>query len=204
MDEYLFPQAEVNTFPPAEVNMFPPAGINAWPEPQQQERALADAEAFDRTAAVAGVIAVSGDTRRLSHISAGLLAAVLVGAATMGAALLVRGHPLALGSLGLLVPVLVCWLLAAALVLHSEGPVTSAFAELRRATGAPVNPYAPWVPVGLEPLADSQVTWDHVVPLIAAARRQHERARLALSVAILTTAAFLLWMVLSLAVAALA
>jgi hypothetical protein len=170
----------------------------------RREHALAAAQAFDRTAAIAGVITVTGDTRRLSHISAGLLAAVLVGAATMGAALLVRGHPLALGSLGLLAPVLVIWLLAAALVLHSEGPVTSAFAELRRATGAPVNPYAPWVPVGVEPVVDSEVAWDYVVPLIAAARRQHERARLALSVAVLATAAFLLWMVLILAVAALA
>jgi hypothetical protein len=187
MHEYLFPLAEAST----------------WPGSAESERVLADAEAFDRTAAIADVIAVTGDTRRLSHISAGLLAAVLVAAATMGAALLVRGHPLALGSLGLLVPVLVGWLVAAALVLHSEGPVTSAFAVLRRATGAPVNPYAPWVPAGLEPLADSGVTWDYVVPLIAAARRQHERARLALSVAVLTTAAFLLWMVLSLAVAAL-
>jgi hypothetical protein len=47
------------------------------------------------------------------------------------------------------------------------------------------------------------VTWDFVVPLIAATRRQHARARLALSAAVLTTAAFLLWMMLSLAVAAL-
>jgi hypothetical protein len=48
------------------------------------------------------------------------------------------------------------------------------------------------------------VTWNYVVPLIAATRRQHDRARFALSVAALTTAAFLLWMVLALALAALA
>jgi hypothetical protein len=185
MHEYLFPQAVTST----------------WPEPAQGP--LADAQALDHSAAIADVIAVTGDTRRLSHICAGLLAAVLVGAATMGAALLVRGHPLALGSLGLLVPVLVSWLVGAALVLHSEGPVTSAFAELRRATGAAVNPYVPWVPIGVEP-PDAEVAWDYVVRLIAAARRQHERARIALFVAVLTTAAFLLWMVLSLAVAALA
>jgi hypothetical protein len=187
MHEYLFPQAQPS----------------AWPEPPQRERSLADAQAFDPTAAIADVIAVTGDTRRLSHISAGLLAAVLVGAATLGSALLVHGHPLALGALGLLVPVLVSWLTAATLVLYSEGPVTSGFAELRRATGAPANPFAPWVPLGVESLADAEVTWDYVVPLIAAVRRQHERARLALSVAVLTTSAFLLWMVLSLAVAAL-
>jgi hypothetical protein len=126
-----------------------------------------------------------------------------MGAAAVGAALLVRGQPLAMGSLGLLLPVLVSWLVTAALVLFSEGPVTSAFAELRRATGAPVDPSAPWAPLGVEPLADSEVTWDYVVPLIAATRRQHARAFRALSAAVLTTAAFLLWTVLSLAVTAL-
>jgi len=200
----VFPPATANVFPPAAANVFPPAAANAWPDPARREPALADAQAFGGTMAIADVIAVTADTRRLAHISAGLLAAVLVGAATMGAALLVRGHPLDLGSLGLLAPVLVIWLLAAALVLHCEGPVTSAFAQLRRATGAPVNPYVPWAPVGLEPPAGAEATWDYVVLLIAAARRQHERARLALSVAVLTTAAFLLWMVLILAVAALA
>ena len=100
-------------------------------------------------------------------------------------------------------PVLVSWLVTAALVLFSEGPVTNAFAELRRTTGAPVDPSAPWAPLGVEPLADPEVTWDCIVPLIAATRRRHVRARAALSAAVLTTAAFLLWMMLSLAVAAL-
>ncbi|HEY1823156.1 MAG TPA: hypothetical protein VGG83_24790 [Trebonia sp.] len=118
--------------------------------------------------------------------------------------MLVRGQPLALGSLGLLLPVIASWLVAAALVLFSERPVTSAYAELRRATGAPVSPFAPWAPLGVQPLADSEVTWNYVVPLIAATRRQHDRARFALFVAALTTAAFLFWMVLSLALAALA
>jgi hypothetical protein len=187
MQEYRFNQAEPTL----------------WPESPGRGHVLADAQAFDPAAAISDVIAVTGDTRRLTYISAGLLATVLMGAATVGAALLVRGRPLAMGSLGLLVPVLVSWLVTAALVLFSEGPVTSAFAELRHATGAPVDPSAPWAPLGVAPLADPEVTWDCVVPLIAATRRQHARARLALSAAVLTTAAFLLWMTLSLAVAAL-
>lgn len=164
---------------------------------------LADAGASGPAVDISDVITVTGDTRRLTYISAGLLAAVLMGAAIVGAALLLRGQPLAMGSLGLLMPVLVAWLVTAALVLFSEGPLTSAFAELRRATGAPVDPSAPWAPLGVEPLADPEVTRDCIVPLIAATRRQHARARVALSAAVLTTAAFLLWMMLSLAVAAL-
>jgi hypothetical protein len=180
-----------------------PPEAGAWPEAPGRGRALADDRSCDLTAAITDVISVTGDTRRLIHLSAGLLAAVLVGAATVASALLGRGQVLALGSVGLLMPVILSWLVTAVLVLLAEGPMTSAFSELRRATGAPVDPSAPWTPLGVRPLADSEVTWGHVVPLIAAVTRQHARARLALSAAVITTAVFLLWMALSLAVAAL-
>jgi hypothetical protein len=91
----------------------------------------------------------------------------------------------------------------AALVLLAEGPVTSAFAELRLKTGAPVDPSAPWSPLGVRPLSDAETTWGFVVPLIAAATRQHARTRLAFGGAVVTTTAFLLWMALSLAAASL-
>jgi hypothetical protein len=175
----------------------------AWPERPEWGRALPDDPGCDRTAAITGVILVTGGTRRLTLISAGLLAADVVGAAIVVSALLGRGKVLALGSVGLLVPVTLSWLVTAVLVLLAEGPVTSAFSELRRATGAPVDPSAPWSPLGVRPLTDSEVTWGHVVPLIAAATRQHARARLALSAAVITTAVFLLWMALSLAAATL-
>ena len=103
-----------------------PAPPGQEPEPQEQERIFAGAPATDR-AAVAEIISITGDTRRLTHLSGGLLGAVLAGAA---------------------------------------------------------------------------VAWDYIAPLIAATRRQHERTRCALSAAVLTTAAFLVWMVLSLTMAA--
>lgn len=174
----------------------------AWPTQLGPGRVLAAAPVGDG-AAVAEVIAITGDTRRLTHVSGGLLAGVLVGAATVVAALLVRGQLLALGTVGLLVPVIVSWLVTATLVLLSERPVVSSFSALRWATGARLEPAAPWVPLGVQPLTDSQVTWDYVVPLIAATRRQHERTRRALSAAILTTALFLGWLVLSLTMAVL-
>jgi hypothetical protein len=175
----------------------------AWPESPGRRRALPEERGCDRTAAITRVILVTGDTRRLILISAVLLTADLVGAAIVVSALLGRGRVLALGSVGLLMPVILSWLVTAVLVLLAEGPVSSAFSELRRATGAPVDPSVPWSPLGVRPLADSEVTWDHVVPLIAAATRQHARARLALSAAVFTTAVFLLWMALSLAAATL-
>jgi hypothetical protein len=179
------------------------AGPHPWPAPPGEGRILADAPPFGH-GAIADVIAITGDTRRLTYVCGGLLGAVLAGAATVGAALLVRGQPLAVGTLGLLIPVILSWLATAALLLYSEGPVASAFAELRRATGAAVDPSAPWASLGLQSLADSEVTWDYIVPLIAATRCRRERARRAMGAAVLTTAAFLLWLVLSLTVAALA
>jgi hypothetical protein len=181
-----------------------------WPELRPAAQAPSNDLGGDQallaqsTGAVAEVIAVAGDTRRLTHVSAGLLAGVLIGAAAVSATLASRDKALGLGSVALLVPVIVTWLATGLLLLLSEGPVTSALGELRRVTGAPVDPSAPWRPLGLESLADAEVTWDYVVPLIAAATRRHARARFALGAAFMTTAMFLLWMVLSLAAAAVA
>jgi hypothetical protein len=178
-----------------------PAPPGQEPEPQDQERIFAGAQATDR-AAVAEIISITSDTRRLTHLSGTLLGAVLAGAATVAGTLLVRGHLLAVGTVALLIPLSISWLVTAALVLRSEGPLTGALAELRWATRAPVDPAAPWAPLGVRPCADSEVTWDYIAPLIAATRRQHERTRRALSAAVLTAAAFLAWMVLSLTMAA--
>jgi hypothetical protein len=94
------------------------------------------------------------------------------------------------------------WLAAAALLLHAERPVAGALGELRQATGAQVDPSAPWPPVGVRQLPASQLRWSHVVPLIGATTIRHARARLALAAAITASAALLLWMLLALAVAA--
>ena len=143
------------------------------------------------------MIAVIGDTRRLTQVAAGLLAAVLLGAATLGAALTSRGQVLAVGSVALLLPVAVSWLVTAALVLLSEGPVTRALGRLRYVSGAPVDPAAPWSPAGLRPLT-TEVDWSCLVSLIAAATHRHARARAAVGGAVVTAAAFLAWMTLSL------
>jgi hypothetical protein len=113
--------------------------------------------------------------------------------------LLGRRDAVAVGSVGLLVPVILSWLVAAVLLLLAERPVAGALGELRRATGAQVDPSAWWAPVGVLPLPASDLEWSNVVPLIAAVAIRHARARLALSSAIVTTAGLLLWMVLSLA-----
>ena len=175
-----------------------------WPQNQLTDQTLADDVACERLAALAGVVTVTGNTRRLTHICTGLLAAVLVGAAAVTLALALRGRALEIGAAGLLVPVILSWLAAVILLAASESPVSRTLGELRWSTGAPLDPSAPWSPLGARAQADAEVTWDYVVALIAAATRQHARARLALSAAAVTTALFLLWMMLSLAAVSLA
>ena len=175
-----------------------------WPQNQLTDQTLADGLSCERLATLAGVVTVTGNTRRLTHIGAGLLAAVLVGAATVTSALAVSGKPPAIGIAWLLMPVVLSWLVAAVLLAASESPVSRTFGEIRWMTGAPVDPSAPWSPLGAYPPADAEVTWDYVVALIAAATRQHARVRLALSGAVVTTVLFLLWMTLSLAAVTLA
>lgn len=175
-----------------------------WPGSAGSVSPLAGDSAASRAAAIASIVAVAADTRRLANASAGLLAGVLVGSATVAAALAARGRQAEIGSLALLVPVIVCWFGAAALVLLSEWPVSSPLARLRLASGAPVDLSAPWSPMGVRPLADAEVTWPYVVPLIAAVALRHARSRRALFAAALTAGAFLLWMSLSLAAVILA
>jgi hypothetical protein len=190
MDEWLYS-------PPA-AGPWTPAAERTVPLGDDLSRGLGGDLACGCGAAVADVIAVIGDTRRLTQVAAGLLAAVLVGAATLGAALVGRGHVLAVGSVALLLPVAVSWLVTAALVLSSEVPVTRALGQLRQVSGAPLDLAAPWTPVGLRPLTDTEGNWGYVVSLIAAATHRHARARIALGGAVVTTAVFLAWMSLAL------
>ena len=174
-----------------------------WPAAAERAAELGGDLGCSCTVAVAEVIAVIGGTRRLTQVAAGLLAAVLVGAATLGAALTSRGQVLAVGSVALLLPVAVSWLVTAALVLRSEGPVTRALGGLRHVSGAPVDPAAPWSAASLLPFT-AEVDWTCLVSLIAAATHRHARARAALGGAVVTAAAFLAWMSLSLAAVTLA
>jgi hypothetical protein len=181
-----------------------------WPatqvpaQPGEQEGYPPPAAACPHTAEVTSVIEITGDARRLTLSAVGLLVTDLIGAAVVVSALFARGHLAGLGPVGLLLPVMLGWIVTAVLVLAAEWPVAYAFGQLRWSTGAPVDPSAPWSPLGVLPLPDSAVTWNHVVPLIAATTLRQTRARRALISAVITTAAFFSWMALALAVAALA
>lgn len=150
--------------------------------------------------AVAQITSITADTRWLTLVSGTLLTADLVGGGVMMTVLLGRANVSALASLGLLVVVTLSWMRASALVVLAERPIAGALGELRRVTGAPVDPSAPWPRVGVQQMAPSELGWDHLLPLIAAATLRHARARLALSWAVITTTGLCVWMILSFAV----
>lgn len=164
--------------------------------------APAGGQAGDCAAAVTGIASLVGDTRRLVLVAGGLLVADIAATPVVVSALLGRGHNVAWGSSALLIPVTGSWLAAAALLVLAQQPVAIALGELRRATGAPTDPSAPWRPLGVRPLADADLGRGHAAPLIGAAAIAHTRARLALAWAVAATTGFLLWTAISLAIAA--
>jgi hypothetical protein len=153
-------------------------------------------------AVIAESISAIGDTRGLFLVTGGLLAADVAGGAVTMALLLGRGGTVALVTIGLLIPAALAWLAAAVLLLWAERPVADAVGELRWVTGAPVDLAAPGRPLGLCPPPADDLRWSYVVRLIGAVAIRHGRARLSLCAAILTTAGFLAWMMLSLTIVA--
>ncbi len=178
------------------------SGPAPWPGVPREGSAPARGQARSRPAAIAEVTAIAGGTRSLFLTSGGLLAAGVAGAVAVAAELLGRADAVAVVSVGLLIPVALSWLVAAALLLWAQRPVADALGELRWVTGAPVDLSAPCQPLDMQPPPTSDMEWSHIVRLIGAVTVRHGRARLALGWAIVTTAGILAWIVLSLTFAA--
>jgi hypothetical protein len=178
------------------------SGPAPWPGIPRGGSAPARGQARSTQADIAEVTLAIGRTRWLFLVSGGLLAADIAVAAATALALLSHGGAVAAVSVGLLLPVMLSWLVAAALLLWAERPVADAVGELRWVTGAPVDFSVPCSPLDAGQSSAPEPTWPHVVRLIGAVAVRQGRARLALSSAILATAGFLAWLVLSLTIAA--
>lgn len=171
------------------------------PHEDKAEDALDDEKGRERAAAVVRIISLMGDTRRLIIGTASLLASDVVGIAIVASVILGRGAIVSVGSIGLLTPVILGWLVSALLMFQAENPVADVLGEIRRVTGAPVDPSAPWKSMGVRPWGDPDLDWDPA-QFVGIVNLQHSRARLALLWAIIATAGCLLWTVLMLAIAA--
>jgi hypothetical protein len=156
---------------------------------------------WEPAVALARIISLLSDTRRLILVTGALLAASVVAVGIVSSVLLGRGIGFSLGSVGLLLPVLLTWMVSAVLLVQTESPVADVLGEVRRVTGAPVEPSAPWRSLGVRPMGEPDAEWDPV-QFIGIVNFQHSRARLALFWAVIATAGCLAWTVFMLAVAA--
>ena len=183
------------------------SGPGSWPGPDPGNDDNGPAAHDRRTgyaAAIAAITSAMSDVRRLVLVAGGLLTADIAAVGIVVPNVLRPGLGVASGSLALLVPAALIWLVAAVLLVLAEQPTAAALGVLRRDTGAPTDLSAPWRPLGIRALTGADIDWDRVASLIGAAAIAHARARRALSAAVVATAGFLLWTILSLAIAAVA
>ncbi|SRR5216683_4656356 len=174
--------------------------VTAGQRRASRDRAQGQTQAQETLGEMAALL---GDTRPSVLIAGGVLAAVTVGAAVEVAALPVPLHA-SLGSvfyLGILAVVIMSLLRSLALLIVAGRPVVDALGELRRHTGAPVNPAVPWTPVQFEHDESSDLGWDQARALLSAANLRNARVHLALTWAGVTVGFFFAWTFVSLLLA---
>jgi hypothetical protein len=166
-----------------------PAALDVAPG---TDRAAAADDTHSSAAVIGALTHLLDDTRTGTQLAGGLLAAAAVGIAVTGTA-----WPLRPGAtvccLLLLVAVLLSWVRAAVLLALAGRPVTGTVAELRRRTGAPVQPAAPWVRDGTGQVTEFHLGRRQAQSLIAAASLRQARTQLALRWAMLAAGGFCVW-----------
>lgn len=136
------------------------------------------------------------DARPGMLVSAVTIVAVTVGVAVEAVALPVNLHAGA-GTvifLGLFALLALCVLRTAILMIGAGRPLMDELGELRRQTGAPVDPTVPWTPVRRLPMTSGIAVWErraHAV--IAAAHFRNARIHLALTWATIAIISFCAW-----------
>ncbi len=136
-----------------------------------------------------------GDTRPGMLVSGFTVAAVTVGVAVVAAVLPMRLNAGAstLLSLALLFIVMASVIRTVVLMISAGRPLLDELGELRRETGAPVDPTVPWTPMRMRTATSEAPDWDRVRALIAAVYFRNSRINLALTWATLAIISFLTW-----------
>lgn len=137
-------------------------------------------------------------TRDNMIMGGGLLGAIAIGFALEAAASAraAQSGIFRVLDIGLMCGLVVCWLIAAALLALAGRPVLNALSRIRWRTGSPLDPRASWLtlpPLGANP---DEWTWSRVHVLIGAARLARHRIQLADTWTYVTAACFLGWTVL--------
>ena len=135
------------------------------------------------------------DARPGMLVSGVTVAAVTVGVAVEEVALPVNLHP-GVGTvlcLGLLAVLALSLIRTAVLMISAGRPLMDQLGELRRQTGAPVDPTVPWTPVRRLHVAARTTVWDRTQAVLAAAHFRNTRIQLALTWATVSIICFCAW-----------
>ncbi|HUK69332.1 MAG TPA: hypothetical protein VLW50_11365 [Streptosporangiaceae bacterium] len=123
------------------------------------------------------------------------VAALTVGVAVEEAALPVKLHP-GVGTvlcLGLLAVLALSLVRTAVLMISAGRPLMDELGELRRQTGAPVDPTVPWTPVRTLHVVSKTTASDRARAVLAAAYFRNTRIQLALTWATVAIICFCAW-----------
>jgi hypothetical protein len=131
-----------------------------------------------------------------------LLGGIVLSAITIGIGLetaisgrVLHSGPIGVFNVGLLLPLLVCWLTAIVLLARAGRPVHHALSEVRWRTGAPLDPRSRWLTLPPAETTPEEWAWTRAHLLLAAARMNRARIQLADTWTYITAAFFLIWTV---------
>jgi hypothetical protein len=129
-----------------------------------------------------------------------LVSGVTVAAVTVGVAIETVAVPINLHAgvgtvvcLGLLAVLALSVIRTAVLMIVAGRPLMDQLGELRRLTGAPVDPTVPWTPVGRPSVTPRAVLQDRARAVLAAAHFRNVRIQLALTWATIAIICFCAW-----------
>jgi hypothetical protein len=141
---------------------------------------------------LAEMAALIRDTRPYLIVSSAVTAAVLVGLAVEAAVVPVRGPgPGAVAAGVLFAGVALCLLRTLTLIVLAGLPLGQALSQHRVASGAPLDPRAPWASVPRLEAPGVTWGWNRAYLLLSQARFRAERIQAATTWALVTAAAFL-------------
>ncbi len=145
-------------------------------------------------ALLAEMAALIRDTRPSLVVSGSVAAAVLLGLATESVLLPLTGRgPGAVAAIALFAVVALCLLRTLTLIVLAGLPLAQSLSQQRVASGAPLDPRAPWASIPA-PGTDPQAwTWARANLLLSQARFRADRIQAATSWALVTAAVFLAW-----------
>jgi hypothetical protein len=143
---------------------------------------------------LAEMAALIRDTRPSLVVSGSVAAAVLAGLATESVVLPLTGRgPGAVAAIALFAAVALCLLRTLSLIVLAGLPLAQSLSQQRVASGAPLDPRAPWASIPGPGTDPRSWTWARAHLLLSQARFRADRIQAATSWALVTAAMFLAW-----------